>query len=78
MAPFMSGTGFNNLNVAFPFNLHVERLYIYGIQYFPPRRVENIAWSEILRPLTAAKDLYACRKFAECIAPPGKSSSRRG
>lgn len=57
------------LSSLFPSIYIVERLYIYGLLYFPPQWDDIIAWPEILRLLTAVKDLYACRKFAECIVP---------
>ena len=56
------------LTSLFPSIYIVERLYIYGIQYLSPRRDENITWPEILRPLTAVKDL--CLEHPPCVSPP--------
>jgi hypothetical protein len=50
----------------------VEGLYIYERQDPQPQledNVENRLWLELLRPFTAAKDLYLSKKVVPLIAP---------
>jgi hypothetical protein len=49
-----------------------EDLYIYkrpGWHLEWEDNIENGLWVKLLRPFTAAKNLYLCEKFAPCIAP---------
>ena len=50
----------------------VEDLYIYRPGNLPSQwqdDIENRHWVEIFRPLTAVRNLYVCKEFAQCIAP---------
>ena len=48
--------------------LTMENLYIYGNQYVPRGDNENTAWSELLLPFTAVKNLYLSKLFSPPIA----------
>ena len=50
----------------------VEDLYIYRPGNLASQwqdDIENRHWVEIFRPLTAVRNLYVCKEFAQCIAP---------
>ena len=53
----------------FPSIYIVERLYVDGCQFPLTQSFESMQWLEIIRPLTAVKELYVCETFAQRIAP---------
>ena len=56
----------------FPSISMVETLYIFGPGYLPPHwkdEIENVQVLDIFRPFTGVKNLYACERFTQCIAP---------
>ena len=61
------------LSSSFPdaFILTVEHLYLCEDELWEPKEddIEDGQWLEVLRPLTAVKDLYLSREFASCIVP---------